>query len=70
MVIQTNISLIIADTISGIIKNLPYFILIIWGIRIIAREIKIGIKNIPIWINQYDSIRMKHYQIEKALERR
>lgn len=66
MAIQSTISLIVADTISGVIKNLPFFILAVWGFKLIAREIKEGVKNIPDWINQYDAIRMKYYQIEKA----
>jgi predicted PurR-regulated permease PerM len=70
MSIETSISLIILNTISGIITNLPYLILFVWGINVIAKELREGIKNIPNWINQYDDIRTKHYHIQKALENR
>jgi len=66
----TDLTLIMWDTLGGIIKNLPIFILIIWGVRVLAKEIKGGIKEIPNWLNQYDDIRTKHYHIQKALENR
>jgi hypothetical protein len=74
MVIQTNLTnltLIFWDTVGGIVQNLPFFILIIWGVRILARKIDNGFKNlikdIPSYIEQYDKVKMKHYQINKAL---
>jgi len=50
--LETNISLIFWDTIGGIIKNLPWFVLFIYGFKIIAREIKEATKQMPKWINQ------------------
>lgn len=67
MSLQTTIIQILLETIittiSGLIKNLPYFILIIWGVKKIS-------KDMPKWIEQYDKIKMKHYLIEKAIEGR
>lgn len=64
--IPLDLNLIFWDTIGGIIKNLPIFILVIWGFRLIAKEIKQGVKNIPLWLEQWDAIKMKHYTIEKS----
>lgn len=50
---------VLADTLSGVITSLPYFILIIWGVRTLVKEM-------PKWINQYDEIKMKHLRIEMA----
>lgn len=68
MVIENNLSLIFWNTIGGVIQNLPYFILIILGFRMITREIKNLTKQIPKWIEDYDKIKIKHYQIDRALE--
>lgn len=72
--IETNLTLIFWNTISNVISNLPLFILVIWGVKILAKKIDNGfsnlIKNIPIWISDYDKLKIKHYQIERALERR
>jgi len=77
MVIQTNITsltLIFWDTLGGIIKNMPFFVLAIWGVKLLAKKIDTGfsnlIKNIPQWISDYDKLKLKHYQIERAIERR
>jgi hypothetical protein len=55
-----------ANLISGLIANIVWIVLFIWGLKLIGKELQTGIKNIPNWITQYDEIRMKHYQIEKA----
>ena len=74
MVIESNIILIFWETIGGIIKQLPIFILVIWGVRILARKLDKGfnnlIKNIPLWIEDYDKLKMKQHQINRALEKR
>jgi len=70
MAIETNLSLIFWDTIAGILKNLPMFILIVWGVKVISREIKIGIKNVPNWLEQYDKMKLKHYAVEGAIGKR
>jgi hypothetical protein len=61
MSISSTATLILVDTIGGIIKNLPYFILIVWGIRVIAREM-------PKWISQMFAEMHKQKVLEKALE--
>ena len=55
-------------TISGIIIQLPVFILVYIGFKIIAKEIKIGIKNIPNYVEQYFYLRNKQIRLERALE--
>jgi len=71
MVIETNLSLIFWDTLGGVIKNLPFFILIIWGVKVLSKSISNGMKTIikqmPDWISEYDNMKMKHYKIEQAI---
>jgi hypothetical protein len=61
---------IFADTLSGILINAPWFILIWIGFRLIAREIRIGVKNIPEWMNQYFKLQRQQLAIERALQRK
>lgn len=61
-----NITDIISQTISGLIINLPWFILIYIGFKVIAREIKIGISKVPIWIEQYFKLRENQMRLEWA----
>lgn len=69
----TNLNLIFWDAVAGLIKNIPFFILTIWGVRILARKIDTGfsnlIKNIPNYLEQYDKIKLKHYAIDRAKPR-
>jgi len=55
-----------ANLISGLVANIVYIVIAIWGFRLIAKEIKEGVKNIPSWINRWDEIKTKHYAIERA----
>jgi hypothetical protein len=50
---------ILSTTVSGIIINLPWFVLIYLGFKMISREIKAGVKEIPNWITQYEKIKNK-----------
>jgi hypothetical protein len=70
MAIETNISLIFWNTISGILTSLPTFILIILGVKYIGKKLDDLIKNIPSYIESYNKIKMSHYMIEKALDRK
>jgi len=67
MSLQTSIVQVILEvgitTISELAKNLVYYILIIWGVRTI-------VKKMPEWISEWDKNKMKHYQINKAIEGR
>jgi len=56
-------SLVFWDTIGGIIKNLPFFFLIIWGVKTIAKEM-------PKWIGQYEEIKERQRKIDWALGRK
>ena len=50
-------------TISELAKSFAYFILIIWGVRKIVKEV-------PSWLNIYHKQQMEKYRIEKAIETR
>jgi len=50
---------IITQTISGIIINLPYFILVIWSIKTIAKEM-------PKWISEYFKLREHEMRLRWA----
>ena len=60
--IDTNITIIFWDTIAGLIKNLPYFILIVWGVRKISKEM-------PNWISQLSREKKEKSAISQALGR-
>ena len=71
MTIYSVIGLTISETISGTIKNLPFFILIIWGVKIVSKTINSSgekvMKNIPQWLENYDKMKREHYMIERAM---
>lgn len=62
---------ILINTISGIITNLPWFILIYIGIVVIGNSITNAgnkiVENVPIWLTKYEQIKRHHRQIERAL---
>lgn len=64
----------VANLISGLITNLIWIILIYWGVKLLSKKIGDGfknlIKNIPIWLDSWDKTKMKHYQIDKAFDKR
>jgi len=64
---------IVSDTISGIIINLPWFILFYLGFRMIAKEIRAGVKAMPSWINQFFKLQheqsMKDFAMQRAAQR-
>lgn len=62
-----DISLIFQNTISGIIIQLPIFILIWISARMVTREIKVVGKEIPNWIEQYFKLRSNQLRLEKAI---
>lgn len=80
-VIETNLTLIFWNTLSNLISNLSWFILfgiigylIIKEIRKSTKRINDGlnnlIKNIPIWVSDYEKSQLKLRGIDRALERR
>ena len=74
MSLQTSIIQVLLEvgitTISELAKNIVYFILIYLGFKLLAKEIRESTKNIPSWLEEWDRIKMKHYQIDKAIESR
>ena len=68
--ITTTFQTAIINALSQIISNAGYIALAIWGFNKITREIKNGIKQVPNWLEQYDKIKQKHYQIDKAVKLR
>lgn len=65
-----DLNLIITNTIAGILINLPWFILIWLGFKMLARELQTGIKKIPEWINQYFKLQREQILISKAINSR
>jgi len=70
MTIITTANSIFVQTISNIISNLPWFILFIWGFKIVAKEIEKAVKQIPNWLEQYEQIIKQKRAIDNALSRR
>jgi len=68
-----DLSQIFNDTISGIIINLPWFVLFYIGFRMISKEIKESSKNIPKWLESYFKLRdqqlRKEWALGKAIEK-
>lgn len=64
----------IANLISGLVTNIVWIALVIWGVRYLARIINKGfdnlIKNIPHWIEQYEKTKLKVKTVDRALEGR
>jgi uncharacterized membrane-anchored protein len=52
---------IIIQTIAKLVENLAWFILIIWGVKTLVKEV-------PGWLKQYEDIRKKQRAIDNALE--
>jgi hypothetical protein len=63
-----DVSLIFQDTISGIIVQLPIFIILLICARIVAREIRLGIKQIPYWMETYFKYQAQEKRIVWAKE--
>lgn len=61
-----DISQVISGTISGILVQLPIFILLWAGFKLIAKEIKVGVKNIPKWIDSYFKLQREQLAIQRA----
>lgn len=59
---------VVADTISGIIKNSPWFVLFYIGFKAIAKEVRVGIKQIPHWIKQLHENNIKEINMQRAME--
>lgn len=55
-----NFTQVFSDTVSGILINLPWFILIIWGIKVIS-------KQMPKWLRQLHDNNIKEIALQKAI---
>ena len=51
---------IIINALTGILTQIPMLIIIIWGVRIVAREM-------PKWLRQYHEQNMKEIALQKAI---
>lgn len=63
----------LVDALSGLIRNIFYIGLFIWGIRVLNKKIPTWeefSKKIALWLEEYDKIKMKHYKIGDALKSR
>ncbi len=65
--ITTIIQTAIANCISGLIANIVYIILFIWGVHFLGKKISELTKQIPSYIEQYQKIRDKQRKIDFAL---
>lgn len=63
-----DLGIIVANTISGTILNLPWFILIYAGFYLIAREIREFTKKIPFWLQQYFKLQNEQTRLIWAKE--
>lgn len=70
MTFTSTLSDIAIQTIANLISNLAWFILLIWSVKSIGREINKGIKQIPTWLDQYEQGKLKRFAIERAMGRR
>ena len=68
MTLTSTIQEIGITTLAELIKNLAWFILIIWGVKVLSKEIGKGVKQVPVWLEQYDKTIMKRRTIDRALE--
>ena len=57
-------------TFAELIKNLAWFILILWGVRVLSKEIGKGVQKIPEWIDQYHRKGLERIRIQEALDSR
>ena len=55
-----DIGKLFTDTLSGILINLPWFILIIWGVKVIA-------KKMPEWLRQLHDNQIKEIALQRAI---
>jgi hypothetical protein len=64
---------ILVNTISGLIINAPWFILIFILVRMLSVTIKESgeklLKNIPVWIDDFYKKRMNLLRVERAVGR-
>jgi hypothetical protein len=68
--LYTTLQASIINALSQIIGNSGYIVLIIWATNKLSKKIEVGIKQIPKWLEQYDKIKLKHYQIDNAVKLR
>jgi len=61
-----DIGIVFNNTLSGLIVNAPWFILIYISIKILSKEIKGLAKHIPEWIESYGRIREHNRKIDWA----
>ena len=57
------INQILINIISGLMTNLPWFLLAIWSVKTITRQV-------PHWIENWDKMKMKHYRINLAMNKK
>ena len=70
MTLSETIAQIGITTFAELIKNLAWFILILWGVRVLSKEIGKGVQKIPEWIETYHKKQMERIRVQEALDRR
>ena len=64
--IETSLEIIFLDTIGGIIKNLPLYIMLIWGVKSLSKSIS---QEVPNWISQINKETKEKNAIRNALNK-
>jgi len=64
--IETTLEIIFWDTIGGIIKNLPLYIMLIWGVKSLSKSIS---QEVPNWISQINKETKEKNAIRNALSK-
>ena len=64
--IETTLEIIFWDTIGGIIKNLPLYIMLIWGVKSLSKSIS---QEVPNWISQINKETKEKNAIRNALNK-
>lgn len=51
---------VVINTFSGLIKNIFYILLFVWGIKMIA-------KKVPNWLDKYHKNKMEEMALQRAI---
>lgn len=54
------------NILAGLIQNVFWILLFFWAVHKISKEIKLGVKEVPNWIEQYHRLKMHQLKLEWA----
>jgi hypothetical protein len=64
------LSNIIENTFIGILTNIPWFFIFYICVKIIVRELKVIVKEVPSWIEKWERAKLNVNQVDKAIGKR